>query len=65
MPYLSYLILKMRKMGHLKKKHVIKFKTEKEPKMEVFDFGAFNNTSRSCHQHISSRTSVTNIDVAK
>ena len=27
-------------MGHLKK-HVIYFKTEKEPKMKFFDFGAF------------------------
>ena len=31
-----------KKVGHLKK-HVINLKTEKEPKMKFFDFGAFQN----------------------
>ena len=31
-----------KKLGHLKK-HVISFKTEKEPKLKFFDFGAFKN----------------------
>ena len=30
-----------KKVGHFEKKHVINFKTEKEPKMKFFDFGAF------------------------
>ena len=31
----------VRKLGISKKMHVINFKTEKEPKMIFFDFGAF------------------------
>jgi len=48
---MGHLILKMGNMGNLKKtiikkwgiskKHVINFKTEKEPKMKFFYFGAF------------------------
>ena len=30
-------------MGHFKNEHVINFKIEKEPKMELFDFWAFQN----------------------
>ena len=31
----------IRKLGISKKKHVINFKTEKEPKIKLFDFWAF------------------------
>ena len=52
MPHFSYLILKMgkwgisgktnrKKWGISRKKHVIDLKTRKEPKMNMFDFGAF------------------------
>ena len=34
--------IEYKKVGHLKK-HVINLKTEKEPKMKFFDFGAFQN----------------------
>ena len=30
-----------KKTGNFEKKHVINFKTENEPKMKLFDFGAF------------------------
>ena len=30
-----------KKVGHFEKKHVIDLKTRKEPKMNMFDFGAF------------------------
>ena len=30
-------------MGHFEKRHVTSFKTRNEPKMKVFDFGAFQN----------------------
>ena len=30
-----------KKVGHFEKKHVINFKTRKKPKMNMFDFGAF------------------------
>ena len=51
-PHFSNLILRMRKWGNSRfsnakkwgssrKKHVIDLKTRKEPKMNIFDFGAF------------------------
>ena len=49
MPHFSYFRNQIGKMGHFKifehKKfwHVINFKAEKEPKMKLFDFGAFQN----------------------
>ena len=67
MPHFSHLILKMghfkilehKKVGHFEKKHVIVFKTAKQPKMARFDmrsrakyllhilFGAFLDFSKS------------------
>ena len=39
--------------GISKEKHVINFKTEKEPKMKFFDFGAFQNKMQmSSHDKI-------------
>ena len=46
MPGLSYVrnfLESDRKNGAFKKKHVINFKAEKEPKMKFFDCGAFQN----------------------
>ena len=34
---------KHKKVGHLKKKHVMNFKTEKNPKMKFFDLRTFRN----------------------
>ena len=49
MPHFSHLILKLghfrknehEKVGHFEKKHVINFKTEKAPKLNMSDFWAF------------------------
>ena len=43
MPHFSYLILNYLILFS-KYKHVINFNTEKEPKMELFDFGIFQNS---------------------
>ena len=40
-PFLGALKNEHKKVGHFKNKHVINFKTEKEPKMKFFHFGIF------------------------
>ena len=52
MPHFSYLILKMGKVGISKNEHVINFKTEREPKMKFFDFGAFQKIMQILSHHV-------------
>ena len=41
-----------RKWGISRKKHVISFETEKEPKVNMFDFGAFQEKNASRAKYI-------------